>query len=558
MAYLTVIGGPNEGQIEELNRPKSVLGRQADCDVWISHPDASRHHAHVLFINDDCFLEDLHSRNGTFLNDRRIRGKRKIGEGDRIRVSDTVFEFHRGHPSHLLDGELADRRPAAPSAAGTEGEPSTLLIVSKREASPNKDTSRSHDSLLAELKALLEITQNLRKNLALHEVLPQVLDTLFLVFPVADRGLVALRNDEGEITPRWVKLWHGGTDTRARISRTVVNYVMESREAILSGDAVADSRFSNSDSIKTGAIHSVMCAPLIDDDGKSFGVLQVDTASGRGQFREEDLEVLVGVATQASIAIDNARLHEKVLRQQAVERDLELADQIQRSFLPKGRPQIPGYEFSDYYQPASRVGGDLYNYIALSDERMAVVVADVAGHGLAAAMLTAKLAAEIQYQLLTTARPAEAIMRLNTSLTPELVEGHFVTLILAVLTPGRGELTIVNAGHMPPLLRFGDGGVREVGKEQAGFPLGIIDRVDYEDCSLQLPPRGLLMIHSDGINEAMNRADEPYGVHRLRAQLETVGGGPQEVAQTIVDDVRQFITGCSQADDMCLVCLGKN
>ena len=557
MAYLKVIGGPNEGQIQELNKPKSVMGRHSDCDVCISSPDASRHHAHVLLIRDDCFLEDLRSRNGTFLDGERIRGKQKIGDGGRIRIGDSVFEFRRGHPSHLLDGQAADETLMSTTPKGPQGEPSTLLIVSKREASPNQDTSRSHDSLLTELKALLEITRNLRRNLALHDVLPQILDTLFRVFPVADRGFIALRNEEGEVTPRWVKFWHGGSDTQARFSRTVVNYVMGSQEAILSGDAAVDSRFGQSDSVKAAPIHSIMCAPLIDDDGESFGVLEVDTASGRGHFREEDLEVLLAVASQASIAIDNARLHENVLRQRAAERDFELADQIQRSFLPKDRPHISGYDFWDYYRPASHVGGDLYNYVPLSDGRMAVVVADVAGHGLAAAMVTAKLAADIQYRLLTASRPAEAITKLNTSLTPELLEGNFVTLILAVLDPRRRELTIVNAGHMPPLLRFGDGGVREVGKELAGFPLGIEDRVDYEEFSIQIPPRGMMMIHSDGVNEAMNLADETYGVHRLRAHLEAMAGGPRDVVRTIVDDVRQFTTGCQQADDMCLVCMGS-
>ncbi len=557
MAYLKVIGGPNEGQIQELNKPKSVLGRHCDCDVSISSPDASRHHAHILFIKNECFLEDLRSRNGTFLDDRRIRGKQKISDGDRIRISDTVFEFGRGSPSHLLDGQPVGQGLMAPSLTGPEGEPSTLLIVSKREASLNKDTSRSHDSLLTEIKALLEITQSLRRNLALNDVLPQILDTLFLIFPVADRGFIALRNEEGEITPRWVKFWEGGTNAPARISHTVIKYVMDSQEAILSGDAAVDLRFSKSDSVRAAPIHSIMCAPLIDEEGVSFGVLEVDTASGRGQFREEDLEVLLGVAAQASIAIDNARLHESVLRQRAVERDFELADQIQRSFLPKDRPQIPGYEFSDYYRPASHVGGDFYSYVPLADGRMAVVVADVAGHGLAAAMITAKLAAGIQYRLLTTSRPAEAIMQLNTSLTPELVEGHFVTLILAVLDTAKAEVTIVNAGHMPPLLRLGEGGVRQVGAEQAGFPLGIEAEVDYQECTIQVPHHGMLMVFSDGINEAMNLADETYGVHRLRSQLETTAGGPREVARSIVDDVRQFTAGCQQADDMCLVCVGR-
>ena len=106
-----------------------------------------------------------------------------------------------------------------------------------------------------------------------------------------------------------------------------------------------------------------MCAPLIDADGRSFGAIQIDTVNYRGRFREEDLRVFVAVATQASIAFDNARMHETALRQREIERDLELADQIQRSFLPAGPPEVAGYQFFDYYWPASYVGGDYYNYL---------------------------------------------------------------------------------------------------------------------------------------------------------------------------------------------------
>ena len=553
MAYLKVIGGPETGQARELTQPKSVLGRHPDCDIAVDHLDASRHHAQIVFVNNEPFVEDLHSRNGTFLNDERVRGRQRLYDNDRVRISESIFEFHQG--------ESADSRGAAtPVLVNDDEQESKLVVVAERDVSSSSissGTSRSSAGVKAELRALLEITQKLRKTLSLDEVLPQILDSLFSIFPAAERGFILMQNEDGTMTPRWSKLRHGDPGGELYISRTIVDRVMQGQQAVLSADAMYDARFKNSDSLCASPIRSMMCAPLIDADGASFGVLQIDAANYRDRFREDDLGVLLGVATQASIAIENARLHEEALYQRSFERDLELADQIQRGFLPRGRPQLAGYEFFDYYQPATHVGGDFYDYFPLADGRLAVVVADVVGHGLAAAMLTAKLAAEVRYRLLTTPDPAEVLTQLNTSLPAGLGEYHFVTLVLGVLAPETGEVTIVNAGHMPPLLRLEGGRVSEVGKDISGFPLGIVEGVVYQRCSVQLPPRGLLVFYTDGINEAMNTAKKVYGVNRMLEQLKTAAGSPGQLAQSIIDDVRTFIQGCPQGDDMCLVCFGR-
>ena len=267
--------------------------------------------------------------------------------------------------------------------------------------------------------------------------------------------------------------------------------------------------------------------------------------------------MLLSVAMQASIAIDNSRLHEYTLRQRALERDLEVADQIQRGFLPKHAPDLPGYQFFNFYEPASHVGGDFYDYVALPDGRLAVVVADVVGHGLGAAMLTAKLAAEVRLHLLSTSQPADAVTRLNASLARDLMEGHFVTLAVVVLAPPTGEVTVVNAGHMRPILRQADGQVVDVGHEVTGLPLGIVEELCYEQCTIQLPPGGLLLIFTDGINEAMNEDNELYGLHRICGQLHATPGGPQQLGRDLVADVKQFIGEHPKQDDMCLLCLGR-
>jgi len=558
MPYLLMITGPHPGEVWEVHPPKVILGRHPECAIPIEAADASRHHAQILAVGDDCFLEDLHSTNGTFLNERPIRGRQKIGDGDRIRISNLVFEFHGGCPA------------GAPASAGRgssstpcvlvddEGPITGAVVLSQRSAAQNKDTDRSELSLQSELKALLQITQSLRNSLMLDAILPQILDALFLIFPAVDRGFIVLQEEDGALVPRWTKIREGDTPEKIQISRTIVAQVMEAQRAILSADAAYDPRFKNSDSLAVGPIHSLMCAPLVDSEGHSFGVLQVDATERTNRCQEEDLEVLLAVAIQASIAIENARLHEKSLQQRAVERDLELADRIQRRFLPQHPPELPGYRFFHYYRPAGHVGGDFYDYVFLPNGHLMVFVADVTGHGLAAAMLTAKLAAEIRYRLLVASRPAEVMRQLNTCLCRDLPEDHFVTMLAIDLTPATGETILVNAGHMLPLLRTGAGEVREIGMGEAGLPLGVADNTDYQETRLSLAPGGTLLLYTDGINEATNAAGQVYGREQLRKQVEAACGNAEEIAEHVLADVWHFVEVCVVKDDMCLVCLGRN
>ena len=151
-----------------------------------------------------------------------------------------------------------------------------------------------------------------------------------------------------------------------RISRTIVEEAVQPRKAILSADAASDERFGMAQSIADFSIRSMICAPMIGADGVPIGVIQIDTLNQRSRFTDEDLEVLASVASQAAVSIDNAKMHQQVLAQQALTRDLELARRMQRALLPSKPPEIPGYCFFDYYQSARQVGGDYYDYVVLA------------------------------------------------------------------------------------------------------------------------------------------------------------------------------------------------
>ena len=219
------------------------------------------------------------------------------------------------------------------------------------------------------------------------------------------------------------------------ISRSIVNHVLVQKKAVLSQDASMDKNLPTSASIADLKIRSVMCVPLLTPDGQALGILQLDT-SDRKQFHQEDLDVLTAVASQAAIAIQNATLHESLLERERLERDLKLAEQVQKRFLPQSVPEIPGFEFFAHYDPAYEVGGDYYDFVPLPGNRCAVAVGDVSGKGVAAALDDGQVLG--RHPVLHPHRelPGAAASELNHLLFAAGIEEKFITLSLSVLDVG--------------------------------------------------------------------------------------------------------------------------
>jgi sigma-B regulation protein RsbU (phosphoserine phosphatase) len=553
MAFLELISGNQSGVRFELGGERAVIGRSSECDVPLDVAAVSRRHAVIVLDRGRFFVEDLQSRNGTFLNEQRVLGRTPLRDGDWIVICDQTFCF-RSDRVGLSDqsnlAELVDDDATATSHANVMA----TLDVSGGSAS-------WHLSARPEVKlaALVEISNSLAQTLSVEEILPKLLDSLFKVFVQADRGFVVMRPKAGApLVPVAVKCRREADEQRIRISRTIAEEAIRARKAILSADATADERFNMAQSITDFSIRSMMCAPMIGTDGEPSGVIQIDTLNQRSRFTDGDLEVLAAVASQAAAAIDNAKMHEQVVAQQSLQRDLELARRMQRALLPSAPPEVPGYYFFDYYQPARQVGGDYYDYVQLPGDRFAVIVGDVAGKGVSAALLMARLSSDVRFSLATEPDPAKAVQRINRAFAQRDWQDKFVTMIVAVVNPQSHELMLVNAGHMAPLLRRGaGGGVEEIGEDAAGLPLGVTDDYQYESHTRILEPGDLVTIFTDGFSEAMNSSRELYGLERLAQQIGRPAVNVVDVGRLILDDVRRFVDGFSQSDDMCLACFGR-
>ncbi len=546
MAHL--VSNDSSAVRHELTKAEYVLGRHPDCDIVVDAGAVSRQHARLSREGAKFFVEDMQSRNGTYVNGRMVYGRYGLSEGDQIRVCDVSFTFH-GERS----AEVESSQNLTVLVDDTNG-PANSTVWSKLDVTSEDSHLTFTASPEAKLEALLEIARSLGRSLSLDQVLPQVLNSLFKVFLQADRGSIILKDDHDNLIPRWTKVRRESSGEMIRISKTIVNEVMTSKQAILSADAASDERFDMSESIADFHIRSLICAPLIDADGDVFGVIQIDTKDQRKRFRQEDLEVLGSVAVQAATAIDNAQLHEQMVRQKELERELKLARDVQTGFLPKRRPNTDGYEFFDYYKPANHVGGDYYDYLELPDGRLAIIVADVVGHGIAAALTMSKLSAAVKFSIGARLNPAEMLQSLNFNLTESEFDGRFITVSMAILDPREHTVTISSAGHEAPIWKSTGDDVSRPGAEISGYPLMVEDEPEYEQTTIELQPGDVIAFFTDGLTDAMTETEQ-FGTKRVEEHMRHATSAA--VGNEIISDVETFVGGKPSFDDMCLVCVSR-
>ncbi len=565
MAHLKILQGSEPGRKFELEGDRWVVGRSPECDVVIDVAAVSRRHVILTDESGHFFVKDLGSRNGTYINDQRVAERAPIRDGDRMLICDVLFAFVDKQDSNAEQAaSMGGPRIAVASLLGPKdehwdsGESSSTVMATIDVGNAGTITWKLSAKPEAQIEAMVEISNSLRNTLSLQDILPKLLDSLFKIFVQADRGFIVMRpRPEAPLVPVASKARRPDDEANMRMSRTIVEQAMTGKKAILSADASSDERFNMAESITDFQIRSLMCAPLISSEGEAIGVLQIDTRDHLSRFTDLDLHMLAGVASQASIAIDNANLHEEAIKQRALQRDLEVASQMQHALLPSSSPDLPDYHFFEFYEAALRVGGDYYDYVMLSEGRFAVIVGDVAGKGVSAAILMAKLSSDVRFWLARESDAAKALGEINAAFSRHDWDDRFVTMVVAVVDPSTHTLTLVNAGHMPPLLRNAAGEVSEIGGQQGGLPIGVIDDYQYEAYTRQIEPGDFVTIFTDGFSEAMNSERELYGLERL---IEVVGHrevGFDDLGQHVLDDVRQFAGDFPQSDDMCLVCFGR-
>ena len=556
MARLKFVKGTHhQGVAVELDQDRFVIGRDKDdCQIVIPEASVSRKHALVRRIQGKFYVEDLTSRNHTYLNDdkdkNKIQTRTLLKDHDQIIICGHHLAFYETEPKPDLPEHLKAKAIEAEDEDNSTVE-ATLQPSSSKQILEAQPAER--------LTMLLEIGVELTQTIKTDDLLPKIVDKLFQVFRQADRGFIIMK-DETKLYAQVTKTRRQGEEDKTNFSRKIVNRTMDTGQAILSEDASADKNFDMSQSIADCKIRSMVCAPLLSrGDGPAFGVIQLDTQDRFKKFTQDDLRLLMAVAAQAGVAIENARLHESLVSRVELERDLELARRVQMSFLPKKFPQVAGYEFFAHYESAQEVGGDYYDFIPLPNGRLGVMIGDVAGKGVPAALLMAKVSSDARFCTLTEASLSDAINKLNDHMQEAGMLDRFVTFGACLIDLALHTLMVVNAGHPPPLIyragmkSFEDGCT----KDQTGYPLGIVEGTQYEGNTITLAPGDCVVLFTDGISESRSKEEKEFGMSGVLSALNGGPMGPKAMGQRLVETVHRHATGRKAHDDLTVVTFGR-
>lgn len=513
-----------------------TIGRDAQhCNLVLMPRTVSRSHARVYFRDGEFFIEDLDSKAGTVLNGGRLTPHvpRRLRHRDLINICDHIFSF--------IDPERAwDSGSSTEVVTIEQKDTSQTSILSLLESRIDSVTSRSDANAMGKLAAFIRLTQDLRNTVSLDRLLEKVMDSLLAMFAGARRVVILLQGDQASILPRSVaRFRHPDQKKNVSLNRTLLENVMATSQAVSAADGM------------------ILCVPILNGHEQPVGIIQLDADPIDGPFAADELDLLLTAAMQVSFAVENAMLHEAAMRERSFEMELGFAHEIQISLLPSERPNIPGYEFWDYYAPAKQVGGDYFDYRLLRDNRLALLLGDVSGKGVPAALLMAKASTEFSVFLTHDLPPVEVVSTVNRLFVQRSAEAAFMTMVLVILDWTTHRLQLVNAGHLRPLLRRTGGEVLEIGNDTSGLPLGIEPSFEYQVSEHELAPGDTLLMVTDGVTEAENRQGDLYGWNRLIDRYRQCKGGAFDIAQSILNDTGRFVGDNAQKDDTCLVCVHR-
>ena len=560
MASLVLLQG-GQATKHPLVEAETVLGRHPNCTIQLNSNTVSRRHAQVVKDGDQYYVEDLQSGNGTFVNGQKIEGRTLLKHEDRIKLGPILLRYE------------SEATPAAPSTPPPQVAPVAAPEVPGGAVDFEEDDSEGTMTILGDtgnidvlevqpetkLKAVLEISRSLAGTLELESLLPKILDTLFGIFPHADRGCILLKDaSTGQMIPRAFKHRREGEDATVKLSRTIVNKVLSEKTGILSADATSDAQFEASESISSLAIRSMMCVPMLGLDGEPTGIINIDTQNAFNQFKNEDLDLLMAVAGQAALSYESSRLMEAFIQKQKQDNEMGIARNVQRAMLPESLPHVDGYEFYASYDSAQAVGGDYYDAFLLGDDKICLSFGDVAGKGVPGAIIMARISSCVQNTMAFTHDVGEAIVAINNHMCQNAVEGRFVTYVLIVIDLNKHELSLVNGGHMSPMILRTDGTIEEFDEDSIGLPIGVMDGYPYEVVNREIAPGETFVLFTDGVDEAMNPEGELYTLERMRDFVQKSSRKADELGKALLADVRRHANGRPQNDDITIMTFGRD
>jgi phosphoserine phosphatase RsbU/P len=521
-------------RVVPLTGDRHSLGRALSNDLsFPEEGELSRNHLVFERAGNDWVIRDLGSTNGTSLNGRPLHGHCTLRAGDVVEAGRLKIAYRFSTPAAPDRTVLfLDTPPIAQKTSTVVKERASLDSAQEVIAGSSRP-----------MQALIRAGQELSSHLPLDELFRLILD-LSIEAVGASRG-VLVTSEGTEFVVQAVK------GDNFRISAAIRDRVIRERQSLLVVDATLDSALRARHSIMLEGVRSFIAVPLQTRD-KVIGLIYVDAQRLLHTFSQEDLSLLTVMGNIAAARIEQARLAEVEHSERMFAYELQQAAEIQARLLPAEIPQIPGLEVARLNLPCRTVGGDYYDVLTQGD-RVALLVGDVAGKGMPAAIMMSNLQARLRTLAPLELSPAELVSRLNHGVAEGNPGNRFVTLFYCVFEPSTRTLTYCNAGHNPPLVIGANGRTDHL--EGGGPVLGLLRSVIYDTKRIRLGVGDVLVLYSDGVTEA-NRAnsEEEFGEERLAEIVHANANRPtQMILNAIIEALYDWTAGAQFADDVTLL-----
>lgn len=435
------------------------------------------------------------------------------------------------------------------------GEPNTLTLLKHIE---RVQPGARRPSTMRELNAMRTISMIMATNIDLDALLKLIVNKLVETIG-AERGTLYLIDEERDELVSRVLLEDTNTlqEIRVKIGEGISGHVAATGEVLNIQNAYDDPRFLRSFDQKSGyRVHSILTAPMVNPQQNIIGVVQLLNKIGE-PFTSRDERLLTAMAAQAAISIENARLYAQEMEQQLVNRELETARGIQKGFLPQTIPQHAGWDIAAFWRPMREVAGDFYDFYALPDGRLAVVIADVSGKGVPAALFMALTTTVLRFAMSLNFAPDQLMDQANQAIIADQRSKMFATVFVGYVELDSGVMRFASAGHNPPLLYRAATGRCEY-LEAPGVAMGVFKDADYAGETVTLADGDMLVMYTDGITETINADEEEFGEERLEELLtQCAACSAQELIDVITEAVNAFAQDQGVADDESLVIIKR-
>ncbi|MFH1373289.1 MAG: GAF domain-containing protein [bacterium] len=403
-----------------------------------------------------------------------------------------------------------------------------------------------------EKNLLYEIGKKLSSSLTLDEVLREILSSLKRVVDYDAGGIYLVDPDTSNIDSVFAVGYDPDRESHLhlKVGQGLVGHVADSGEPVIVPDVAADDRYYNA----RPATRSEVTVPVILDDRVIGGInLESDSLNAYNGYH---VSALSAFASQAAISIERARLHEQLLSGQKLKQQLNIAREIQRSFLPVSDPSIPGYDIAGRNISSEQVGGDYYDFINIVDHHTGIAIADVSGKGIPAALIMASFRASMIAEIRNNYAIRTICGKVNNLLCESMQLGNFVTAVYGVLDSKNHILTFANCGHDRPVLLHGNGEIEYL--KEGGQVLGISPNAVYEERPLVLQSGDVVIFYTDGVTEVFDSEGGEFGVKQLITVVRKCRERTsQEILDIVHDEVKRFASPEHTFDDLTMIVLKR-